>query len=198
MTTILHISSSTTGEASNSKLLAGELLDRLKQAHPGATVKHRHLAKGIPLLTEAATAELPNAPGDYSDEASAILEASDTLIAELEEADVLVIGAPIYNFSTPASLKAWADLITRAGRTFHYTDEGPQGLLNDRPTYVVTAAGGVPIGSDADFGTRWLTFHLNFLGITNVTTVGGSNFAVDPEAALAAARESIASAPLPN
>jgi len=86
-------------------------------------------------------------------------------------ADVWVIGAPIYNFSVPASLKAWIDQIARARLTFHYTDQGPKGLLSGKKVYILTATGGTEVGSAIDFATPWLKFVLGFLGVSDIELI---------------------------
>ncbi|MCZ8369106.1 MAG: NAD(P)H-dependent oxidoreductase [Porphyrobacter sp.] len=96
---------------------------------------------------------------------------ADDLIAELQAADTIVIASPIYNFGPPAVLKAWADLVARAGTTFQYTASGPEGLLKGKKAYIAIASGGMPMGSDYDFMSRWLTFFLGFLGITDVEII---------------------------
>ena len=192
MTTIVHLASSTRGDESVTNLLANELIEQL--ANEGDTVVTRNLVDGVPQLSVAATADLPTPAAERSAEAEPVLGPSDELIAELGEADVLVIGAPIYNFGPPSSLKAWADLVARAGVTFTYTDTGPVGLLDDRPTYIVVASGGVPVGSEMDYGTSWLQLFLGFIGITNVTVIGADGLVADPDAGLARARAAIAAA----
>ena len=190
MTNILHIAASTRGEESATGLLATELIEKLADGE--TTVVKRQLVDGVPQLSLAATAELTAAANDRSPGAVDVLSSADELIAELQAADVLVFGAPIYNFGPPSSLKAWADLVARAGTTFTYTETGPAGLLADRPTYIVAASGGTPIGGEIDFATTWLRQFLNFLGITNITVIGANGLAMDPAAGLAEARSQIA------
>jgi FMN-dependent NADH-azoreductase len=101
------------------------------------------------------------------------------LIAELEAADTIVIGVPLYNFGIPAALKAWIDLIARARRTFRYTEAGPEGLLKDKKAYLVVASGGVPVGSDYDFATGYLRHVLGFVGITDVTVIDAGQQMMD-------------------
>ena len=100
-----------------------------------------------------------------------------------------MIGVPIYNFGPPAALKAWADLVARAGTTFRYTESGPEGLVADKPAYVIVASGGVPVGSPMDYSSTWLTTFLGFLGIGDVTMLAAGQLNVDPEGALTAARD---------
>jgi FMN-dependent NADH-azoreductase len=115
------------------------------------------------------------------------LALSDKLVGQLVAADTVVIGLPIYNFGVPASLKAWIDHVARAGLTFHYTAEGPRGLLKNKKAILVIASGGTQIGSDIDFATDYMKHVLGFLGIEDVTVVGADRMVVDPDAALAAA-----------
>ena len=189
-TNILYISTSTRGAESVTDLLAEELLDQL--SGQDTVVVRRTLAREIPLLSAAVTAEMTTPVRDLIEAAAADLATADALIAELAAADVVVIGAPFYNFGVPASLKAWADLVARAGTTFTYGETGPVGLLDDRPTYIVSASGGTEIGSDIDYGTRWLRHFLGFIGLHDVTVVAANQLAIDAESGLAAARSRIA------
>jgi FMN-dependent NADH-azoreductase len=185
MTTILRIDSSARRGDSVSRQLASRLIDRI----PGdVTVKSRDLAAGVPLLSEATLAAMWTPADQRTDEHTAELAVADEYIAELMDADAVVIGLPIYNFGPPAAMKAWADLVARAGTTFRYTETGPQGLIDDKPVYIVVASGGVPVGSPADLSSTWLTTFLGFLGLTNVTVIAAGQLNVDPEAALAAAQ----------
>jgi FMN-dependent NADH-azoreductase len=96
---------------------------------------------------------------------------ADTLIKELQDADIIIIGAPVYNFGPPASLKAWVDLVARAGTTFRYGENGPEGLLKDKKAYIIAVSGGTPIGGDIDFMSGWLKFFLGFIGISDVEMI---------------------------
>ena len=89
----------------------------------------------------------------------------------MQQADQIVFGVPVYNFTMPATLKAWADMVARAGTTFRYTPNGPEGLLAGKKAYIAVASGGTEIGSEIDFLTPWLRFFLGFLGITDVEIV---------------------------
>jgi FMN-dependent NADH-azoreductase len=95
----------------------------------------------------------------------------DNLIHELENADVIVIGMPIYNFSVPASFKAWADLVAKAKVTFKYTENGPVGLLNNKKVYLAIVSGGTKVNSDMDFATPWTKYFLNFIGLSNISLI---------------------------
>ena len=116
-----------------------------------------------------------------STEQNDALALSNQLIAQLQSADVLVIGVPIYNFSVPAALKAWVDQICRAGVTFQYTENGPQGLLEGKRAVIVIASGGVPIDSPADFATPYMKQVLSFIGITDVEVIPADSLMSDPD-----------------
>ena len=107
---------------------------------------------------------------------------------EFAAADALVITAPIYNFTVPAQLKLWIDQVARIGRTFSYTEQGPIPLLPDRPTFLVVASGGTPIGSPIDFATPYLRHVLGFLGLRDLRLVEADRLIFEGEAKLAAAR----------
>lgn len=188
---ILRINSSARYADSVGRDLSDQLIDRIN-ADGTATIIERDLATGLSLLDEP-TVGAAFTPADVrSTDQVALLAEGQGLIDELKSADALVIAMPIYNFSAPASLKAWADLIARAGETFQYTETGPVGLLADRPTYIIVTSGGVPIGSPMDWATGWLQQFLGFIGITNVTVVEAGQLNMDPEGATAAAKQAVA------
>lgn len=109
---------------------------------------------------------------ELNEEQKRITKLSDKLVDELMESDILVIGAPMYNFGIPASLKAYFDLIARAGKTFHYTDQGyPVGLLENKKAIVVITTGGVPLGSPMDFSKNYISTFLGFLGVKDIEFV---------------------------
>ncbi len=164
MTNILHIDASANLTTSTSRAASAQVVADL-----GGTVTRRDLAKDpLPQIDGAwADARLTD-PTTRSQEDKDRLALSDTLIAELQAADTLVIGAPIYNFAAPASLKAWMDLVARPGVTFRYTQDGPEGLLTGKKAIVTVASGGVPVGSDLDYLSSHLRFFLGFIGISDV------------------------------
>ncbi len=122
------------------------------------------------------------AQGELTDEQDKALAFSNVLVDELLESDVLVIGAPMYNFTVPAALKAYIDMIARVGRTFHYTPEGPKGLITGTKAIVVISTGGTPIGSPYDFTKGYMQTFLGFLGITDVKFVVADEAGISPEA----------------
>lgn len=188
---ILRIDSSARYTDSVGRDLSTRLIARLN-ADGSSTVLERDLATGISLLNEPTIGAVFTPADVRSDEQVALLAEGQELIEELKSADAVVISMPIYNFSPPAALKAWADLIARVGETFQYTETGPVGLLVDRPTYIVVTSGGVPIGSPMDWATGWLQQFLGFIGITNVTVLEAGQLNTDPEAAVAAAHQAVA------
>ncbi len=190
--TILRIDSSMRREGSVTRALTGKLVDRLVEAHSGARVVERDLASGAPLIDESWIAANFTDPAERSQAQRATLETSDALVAELRAADLLVIGLPIYNFSVPAALKAWIDLIARARVTFRYTEAGPEGLLAGKRAVIAVASGGVSVGSAADFATPYLRHALAFVGITDVEIVSAERLAAGAERAIAAAEAQIA------
>lgn len=169
---ILRIDASMRHDGSTSRRLADRLIDRLVARSPGAEVTTRDLAAtALPLLSEPMIGAYFTKPEDRTDEHRALLGPSDALVAELKAADILVIGAPIYNFGVPAALKAWIDLIARAGETFRYTENGPVGLLTGKKAYVVIASGGTRAFSEIDFAGPYLRHVLAFVGVTDVAFV---------------------------
>lgn len=164
MTHILHIDASAHHATSVSRAASAQIVSDL-----GGTIVHRDLAANpLPQIDAAwADARLTD-PETRSEKDAARLLHSDTLVRELQQADTIVIGTPIYNFGAPASLKAWMDLVARPGVTFRYTQDGPEGLLKGKKAIVAVASGGVPVGSEIDFLSSHLTFFLGFIGITDV------------------------------
>ncbi|MGH6653385.1 MAG: FMN-dependent NADH-azoreductase [Sphingopyxis sp.] len=183
MSHILRIDASARNAGSTTRQLTDQLVTRLVEQGYGAAVTSRDLALTPPaLLTEAWVGANFTDDADRNDDQRAALAASDELIAELEAADTIVIGVPVYNFAIPAALKAWVDLIARARRTFRYTETGPEGLLKGKKAYLVVASGGVPVGSDYDFATGYLRHVLGFVGITDVSIIAADRQMQDGEA----------------
>lgn len=188
---ILRIDASVQYEQSISRALGDELIERLLAQHPAVTVLVRDVNKDISFITETWVAANYTPPEERNDEQQAILAKSDILVAELAKADAVVMTVPIYNFSIPATLKAWIDQICRVGLTFSYTENGPQGLLNDKPVYLVMASGGVPIGSPADFASTYLKQVLGFIGMTSIQIIAAEQVSVDQEASIKKAQQQI-------
>lgn len=181
---ILRIDSSTQTEGSISRLLGDEVIRRLRRENPAAEVRQRDLAQGVSHIDATWVAANLIRADERDAGARMRLAESDAAIAQLREADAVVVTAPIYNFSIPSTLKAWIDLVCRAGLTFRYTGAGPQGLLSDRPVYLAMASGGVPFGSAADFASSYLRQVFHFIGIDDVRLVGAEGVASGSDAAV--------------
>lgn len=183
---ILHIDSSILGSGSASRALTAEIVAGLKAAHPEAEVTYLDLAsEELPHLSQRSLAR--------SDESEAARSAS--ALEQFLRADVLVIGAPIYNFSIPSQLKSWIDRISVAGKTFRYTADGPEGLVGGKRVIVAMTRGGFS-GADGrgEFGESYLKFLFGFLGIKDVRVVRAEGLNISPqhrEASLTAARAAI-------
>lgn len=183
---ILRIDSSARQNDSITRRLGSKVIDRLQQQHPNANVVTRDLSKAIPFVDKDWVHANTTDPDERSLKQQEVLAESDHLVSELTDADIIVITAPIYNFSVPAVLKAWIDMICRARETFRYTEAGPVGLLTDKPAYLVMASGGVPFGSSADFASGYLRHILSFIGIDDLRLIYAeaiSNNASSSEAA---------------
>lgn len=186
--TILRIDSSVNMTSSVTRDLTDKIIATL--AEP--TFIHRDLAASpLPQITEAWTQARIIPASERSAAQKQVLAQSDMLIEELKSADTLVIGLPVYNFSVPAALKAWIDLVARAGETFRYTEAGPVGLLEGKRAILAVASGGTPVGSDIDFATGYMRHFLGFIGITDVTVIAADALAKDPEGTLAQAHAQI-------
>lgn len=192
MKKLLHIDSSARTTGSQSRQLSRYLVERLLEGTTEPVeVIHEDISQGLPLLDETLIGAYFTPPDQRSEAQQAAIRLSDRLVDQLEQADTIVIGLPMYNFQVPASFKAWIDLVARAGRTFRYTAEGPEGLLRDRPVHVIVATGGVALGSAADHLTPWLRFVLGFLGLKDVRIVAADQLNRDAESRLTEARARI-------
>jgi FMN-dependent NADH-azoreductase len=197
---LLFVTSSLFGDASKSRLIGAEFVAAWCAAHPGTTVVERVLsADTMPHLTQATLAAVATPAESRSAAQQAAADFADALIAEVEAADVIVIAAPMYNFTISTTLKAWIDHIARAGRTFRYTATGPEGLLWNKTVFVTTARGGFYRADSPamalDFQEPYLRAILGFLGITDVTFVHAEGLNISPDHAargLADARRVVA------
>ena len=176
MTTILHIDSSSRVEGSATRQLSAYAVELLVKENPQAKII-RHDLVAQPLA---------HIGTDFLSGQADVLAHSDKLIAELEQADILVIGAPMYNFGIPTQLKAWIDHVCRAGKTFSYTAEGPKGLLKNKRAIIVVGTGGVystPAMAAIDHVSPYLKQVLGFIGITDVTVVSAEKQAMGADTA---------------
>ena len=189
---VLAINTSAKKEGSISRTLTADLLQALEDRHGDVNVVERDLADGLSFIDSAWVEANFTADEDRTERHRQTLAESDELVAEIEAADVLVIGAPIYNFSIPAVLKAWIDMVTRARVTFRYAEDGPEGLLTGKKAFVIVPSGGVPVGSQVDFATPYLKQALSFVGITDVEFIGARGADRGNREALDTARSRIA------
>src|SRR5205085_6019845 len=144
MKNLLFVTSSLFGQDSRSTRIAAEFVSAWKAANAPARIIRRDLAQDrVPHLSLEHFGAWTTAPDQRSERQQASAQESDPLLEEVEAADVIVIAAPMYNFSISSTLKAWIDHITRPGRTFRYTANAPDGLLKNKKVYVVTARGGI-------------------------------------------------------
>jgi len=184
---LLHIDSSARRENSVTRDLSAMIASQLAPAK----VIRRDLATPLALLDEAWVGANFTPEDQRGPEQKALLAQSDALVQELQEADTIVIGAPIYNFSVPSTLKAWIDLVARVGVTFKYGEAGPVGLLQGKRAIIAVASGGTEAGSDIDFATTYLRHVLGFIGITEVEIIAADQLALDAEGSITKAKAAI-------
>jgi FMN-dependent NADH-azoreductase len=187
MTTILHINSSVRRDGSVSRQLTGEFIEKWTSLHPDTRIIERDLsAHPIPHLSELMMGAFFTPDEQRTAEQATTVKLSDGLLEELFAADIVVIGAPMYNFSVASSLKAWIDHVARAGITFKYTSGGPAGLVKGKKVYVFTSRGGVYSEGDGkgmDFHETYLRGVLGFMGMEDVTFIHTEGLSMGQEAA---------------
>lgn len=182
---LLHIDSSALGANSATRELGAAIVARWQAEVPGLSTEYRDLdSDPVPHLTGASLAG--------ADPAAAA--ESGRVLQQFLDADIVVLGAPMYNFSIPSTLKAWIDRVAVAGKTFRYTAEGPEGLAKGKRMIVASARGGLHSGAPSDFQEPYLRFLFGFLGITDVEFIRAEGIAMSPQHrsdALAAAHAAI-------
>jgi len=187
---ILRVDGSMRTQGSQSRALTDKVIARLQAGAAQTEVTRLDLAAtDLSFVDEAWINANFTDPAERSAEQKEKLAASDAFVAQVKAADTLVIGTPIYNFSVPAAVKAWIDMIARARETFRYTENGPEGLLQGKKAIIVITSGGTPVGSEIDYATNYLRHVMGFIGITDVTVVdaGRLNFEGEKKVASAAA-----------
>jgi FMN-dependent NADH-azoreductase len=187
MANILYVTSSPRGEESFSNRVAARVLAELKEAHPGAKVVVRDVAREpLPHVDEDFVTALRSPQGARTPRQHAIVAQSGALVDELLAAEIVVIATPMYNFSIPSTLKAWIDYIAVAGRTFRYTEKGPEGLVKGKKVILVQSRGGIyssgPFQAFDHQGT-YLRTVFAFLGVTDIESIDVEGVAYGPEAA---------------
>lgn len=184
MTHVLLITSSLNGQESKSTALAEHHVEELRRAMPHIEVTRRDLAADAPSHLDAATFQAFVTPDEErTEEQRERLRWSDAAIAEMKAAEVIVLAAPMYNFGVPSTLKTWMDHVARAGITFRYTANGPEGLLTGKRAVVVSTRGGSYVGTPMDTQTPFVKTFLGFLGIEDVEFVHAEGLAMGEEQA---------------
>jgi len=182
MQTLLQLTSSLAGADGVSARLASRFAAAWRDARLGARIIARDLAQEpVPHLTAARFAAFAKPTAERTARERLDVAVSDVLIDELRTADVIALGLPMYNFGVPSNLKAWMDHVARAGVTFRYTQNGPQGLLANKKAYVFAARGGRYAGTSLDSQTTFVRDFLAFLGITDVEFVYAEGLAMGGE-----------------
>jgi len=197
MTTLLQINASINNDTGQSSQLANQFVAafRTRQPHAKVVVRDVAAADPVPHLTAERFGAFITKAEERNAAQHAVVAYSDTLIREIEKADVIVIGLPMYNFGVPSQLKAYFDHIARAGITFAYTEKGPVGRLTGKKVYVFAARGGLYSGTPMDTQSSYVRDFLAFLGMTDVQFVYAEGLAISPqskEAGLAKAAAEIA------
>jgi FMN-dependent NADH-azoreductase len=179
MKNLLQIQASLFSNGGESSRLASAFVARWKADNPRGEVTVRDVGRDpIPHLTAERFQSFLAGPGERTPEQQAVAGFSDALIAELEKADVIVLGLPMYNFGVPSTLKAYFDHVARAGKTFKYTEKGAVGLLAGKKAVVFATRGGLYAGTPLDTQTGYVRDFLAFLGITDVEFVYAEGLAM--------------------
>ncbi len=169
MTTVLNVKSSVFGDGGASSELNDAVLAELKANLGELDVIERDVVgTPLPYYDAEFMSALGASPEGRSDSQQARVALAEQLIEEVKRADVIVVGVPMYNFGVPAQLKTWFDYLAQAGVTFQYAENGPQGLLNDRPVYITASRGGEHYGKPTDAQTDFLRAYFNFLGLKDL------------------------------
>lgn len=184
MNQLLKINTSIFSDGGQSSRLADDFVAEWLNRHPGTEVNARDFVEQpVPHLTEERFKAFLTPETERNEAQQAIVAYSDDLIAELQTADVIVLGLPMYNFGVPSQLKAWFDHIARAGITFRYTENGPEGLLTGKKVYVLAARGGRYQGTPMDTQTDFVSNFFSFIGIEEVEFIyaEGLNMGDEPK-----------------
>ena len=192
-TRILRLDASANSAASTSKQLGDRLIEQLHQSYGDIEIEQRDLNQDLSFIDSSWIAANFTAHDERDPDQAARLAFSDQLIDELRRADHIVLTTPMYNFGIPATLKAWIDLIARAGVTFRYTSDGPEGLLKGKRIDIVITTGGAPLESPADFVSGYLRQVFGFIGINDINIIGADKMNVDADASFASALTQIES-----
>ncbi len=178
---ILRLDASANVSGSSSRKLGDQLIAELSRRSE-VNIQYRDLNRGLNFIDETWVGANFTPLDERSSAQESALEFSDQLIEELRQADHIVLTTPMYNFGVPASLKAWIDLVCRAGVTFQYTSDGPVGLLKNKRIDIIITTGGVPLQSSADFVSDYLGQVFRFIGIEQINVIAADQMNIDTEA----------------
>jgi FMN-dependent NADH-azoreductase len=194
MTTLLQINASINNDYGQSSQLANQFVAAFHKRRPEARIVVRDVAATdpVPHLNAERFGAFITKPEQRSAAQRAVVAYSDILINELKQADVIVLGLPMYNFGVPSQLKAYFDHIARVGVTFKYTEKGPEGLLTGKKAYVFAARGGLYAGTPMDTQTSYVRDFLRFLGVADVEFVYAEGLAISPESKEAGLAKAVA------
>ena len=185
--TILKIDSSARSADSHSRILTQYLVERIA----GNVIERDLVQDPLPLISGEDLLDLAASATHSRESLRVHTSRSDTLINELMKAEELVFGVAMYNFTIPSSLKQWVDYVCRAGITFKYGEKGPMGLTSIKRAFIVTSSGGVPIGSDMDYASRYLEQICHFIGVEEVIHIKAGGDLGTPEQVIAQAKQQI-------
>jgi FMN-dependent NADH-azoreductase len=194
MTTLLQINASINDDNGQSSQLANQFVAAFRARIPNAKIVVRNVAAAdpVPHLNAERFGAFITQAEQRSAEQHAVVAYSDKLIDELKQADVIVLGLPMYNFGVPSQLKAYFDHVARAGVTFKYTDKGPVGQLTGKKVYVFAARGGLYVGTPLDTQTSYVRDFLRFLGMADVEFVYAEGLAISPQSKEAGLAKAVA------
>ena len=196
---LLHLDASILGDHSVSRQLTREVVESIRLAETSTEVVYRDLASNAAAPLDGALLAAKNTPAEArTPEQAALVQNAEAVMNEFLSADTLVIGAPMYNFTVPTQLKAWIDRVAVAGKTFRYTEAGPEGLCGNKKVVLVSTAGGLHAGQPSGAGHEdFLKVFLGFIGVTDLEIVRAHGLAYGPEhrtQAIDAAQAQIANA----
>lgn len=184
MSNVLIIKSSILSNFSQSNVLADFFIEQWRQEHPADVITVRDLAANpIPVLDGELVGAMRPSDQPLTPRQQEALQLSNDLIEELKSNDIIVIGAPMYNFNISTQLKNYFDLVARAGVTFRYTEKGPEGLITGKKVYVLTSRGGIHKDSPTDLVAPYLKLFLGFIGMTDVEFIYQEGIAYGPDVA---------------
>lgn len=182
MKTILQLNTSIFSNVGESTRLSNEFVETFRNSHPDVKVITRNLSENpVPHLTAEEFQAFLSKPKDRTAQQQAAIEYSDNLINEIREANIILLGLPMYNFGVPSTLKSYFDHIARAGVTFRYTENGPVGLIENKKVYAFATRGGLYVGTPLDTQTNYVKDFLKFIGIQDVEFVYAEGLAMGVE-----------------